>query len=245
MANKMVDIKTPDGTADAYVSYPDDGKTHPAVLLFMDAVGLRPNIKQMADRIAAAGYYVLAPNTFYREGRAPLWEGASILGDRPRLMQLVMSLTPDRVKADAGAYLDFLGKQKEVTPGSKVGATGYCMGATHVMRTAAAYPDRVAAGAGFHPGGLVSDDPNSPHKLVGQIKARLYFGHADEDPFNTPEQQAKLSDALKSAGRSFRAELYNGAKHGYTMADLPVYDKNAAEKHWTNLLGLFKEALPA
>ena len=245
MASKMVDIKTPDGVADSYVSYPDSGGPFPAVLFFMDGIGLRDTVKKMADRIAAAGYYVLLPNMYYRKGRAPLWEGASILGDRPRLMEMVMSLTPERVVGDAGAFLDFLGKQKEVRPGSKVGATGYCMGATHVMRTAAAFPDRVAAGAGFHGGGLASDDPNSPHRLAGQIKARLYFGHADEDAFNTPEQQAKLSDALKAAGRVFRAELYKGAKHGYTMADLPIYDQAAAEKHWQNLLGLLKEALPA
>jgi carboxymethylenebutenolidase len=245
MANQMIDIKTRDGVCDSHVSYPDAGGPFPAVLFFMDGVGLRPTVKQMADRIAGEGYYVLLPNMFYRRGRAPLWDDATILRpeNRPMLMELVMSMTPERVVSDAGAFLDFLAKQKEARPSGKVGLTGYCMGAGMVMRTAARFPDRVAAGAGFHGGGLATDDPNSPHRLAGKIKARLYFGHADQDPFMTPEQIARFGQALKDAGADFEAELYTGARHGYTMSDLPVYDAPAADRHWRHLLGLFKATL--
>jgi carboxymethylenebutenolidase len=245
MANKTIDIKTPDGACDTYVSYPDLGGRSPAVVFFMDGIGIRPVLKQMADRIAAEGYYVLLPNMFYRRGRAPVFDVATILKpeNRPALMELVMSLTPERVVGDAGVFLNFLAEQKEVRASSKVGLTGYCMGGGMVVRTAAHYPDRVAAGASFHGGGLATEDANSPHRLVGKVRGRFYFGHADQDQFMTPEQIDRLDQALKSAGTVFEAEFYTGARHGFTMSDLPVYNREACDKHWQRLLSLFKETL--
>jgi carboxymethylenebutenolidase len=243
----MIDIKTPDGTSDSYISYPDKGGSSPAVLFFMDAIGLRPVLKQMADRVAADGFYVLVPNMFYRSGRAPVMDPAACLKpeNAPTLFKMIGSLTPDLVARDAGGFLDFLAKQKEVKPGSKVGLTGYCMGGTLVMRAAAAFPDRIAAGACFHAGGLVSDDPHSPHRLVEKIKARLYFAHADNDSFNTQEQISQLEKTLKAANAMYQSELYKGALHGFTMTDLPVYNKEACDKHWQKMMSLFKETLAA
>ncbi len=247
MTSKAIDIETADGACDAYVSHSDRGGPFPAVLFFMDGIGIRPVLRQMADRIAAEGYYVLLPNMFYRRGRAPVFDVATVLNpeNRPALMELVLSLTPERVVRDAGVFLGMLAAQKEVAPGRKVGLTGYCMGGGMVVRTAAAFPARVAAGASFHGGRLATDDPASPHRLVGEIRCPLYFGHADQDQSMTPEQIDRLAQALRDAGTAFEAELYSGARHGFTMPDLPVYDQKACDKHWQRLLALFKEPLPA
>jgi carboxymethylenebutenolidase len=242
MASKTIDIKTSDGVCDS-----DSGGPFPAVIFFMDGIGIRPVLQQMAGRIAADGYYVLLPNMFYRRGRTPIFDVATILNqeNRPALMEIVASLTPELVVRDAGTFLDVLAEQKEVRPGSKVGLTGYCMGGAMVVRTAANYPDRVAAGASFHGGRLVTENPDSPHRLVGKIRCRLYFGHADQDQSMTPEQIGRLDEALRAAGATYMAELYTGALHGFTMSDLPVYNREACDKHWDRLLGLFAETLRA
>lgn len=247
MASKNIDIKTPGGVCDSYISYPDTGGPFPAVLMFMDAPGVRPVLKGMADRIASNGFYVLLPNMFYREGRAPLWQVPEIMKpeNRPRIMALVQALTADKVVSDAGVFLDFLAAQKDVKPDSKVGLTGYCMGGGMVVRTAAAYPDRVAAGASYHGGRLATDAPDSPHRLADKIKAELYFGHADQDQGMPPEQMARLQEALDAAGTRYQAELYDGALHGYTMSDLPVYNAAACDRHWSSMLGLYDRTLKA
>jgi len=239
MPDKSIDIKTPHGTCEAYVSYPDTGGPFPAVILFMDGLGFRDVLKGMADRIAHHGYYVLLPNMFYTFGRGQIVTPEN----RGRLMDMIATNTPEKLKSDTKVFLDFLAAQKEVKPGSKVGATGYCMGGAIVVRAAAAFPDRIAAGGAFHAGGLATDDPQSPHKIVGTIKGELYFGHADKDAYSPPEQVKAMDDALKAAGVKFESELYVGALHGYTMPDLQVYNKDAAEKHWVKMLELFKRTL--
>ena len=239
-----VDIRTPDGVADAYLSRPDEAR-HPGVLLIMDPYGLRPRIEEMADRIAAHGYVVLAPNVFYRAGRAPVLPMPDMSRDEERadfftrLRPLMDELTPERVAADSEAYLDELAK----VAGGPVGITGYCMGARLGFRIAAAHPDRVAALAGFHAGGLVTDGPDSPHRSAGALRAEVYFGHADNDRSNTPEQMAALDKALEDAGIPHRAEVYAGAAHGYTMSDTPVYDEQATERHFAALFDLLDRAL--
>jgi carboxymethylenebutenolidase len=245
MPSSMLDIRTPDGVADAYLIRPDDGERHPGVLFLMDAFGLRPRIEEMADRIAQNGYAVLAPNVFYRAGRAPVLpfpdmreEGARgefFKGVRPLMEQL----TPERMAADGAAYLDELAKVAD----GPFAITGYCMGARLGWRVAAAHPDRVAALAGFHGGGLATDDPESPHRSAGALRAELYFGHADQDPSMSAEQIATLDAALDDAGVKHRTEVYSGAAHGYTMSDTPIYDEQAAERHFTALFDLLDRAL--
>lgn len=237
MSGSTIEISTPDGTADAYLTRPDDGNGHHGVLFLMDAFGLRDRIKEMTDRIAARGYVVLAPNLFYRAGRAPLFEMPDLTNPDNRaaffakLRPLMTELTPERVDADGRAYLDYLAQQ---APGP-VAVTGYCMGARIGWRIAAAHPDRVAALLGFHAGGLVTDDPDSPHRSAGRIKAELYLGHADNDQSNTPEQIRALEQALDAAGVHYRSELYEGAAHGYTMSDTAAYNEAAAERHFNEL----------
>jgi carboxymethylenebutenolidase len=235
----MIDIKTPDGVADAYLSRPDDGAAHPGVLLIIDAFGLRQVIEQMADRIAARGFVVLAPNFFYRGGRAPVFELPDLAtADRQALMAkigpLMGALTPEVVASDGLAYLDALAQYSS----GPIAITGYCMGVRVGWRIAGAYPDRVAALGGFHGGGLVTDDPDSPHLSAGSLSAELYLGHADQDASMTPEHIAALERALEEAGVTYISEIYEGASHGYTMADTPVYNEAAAERHFDALFGL-------
>ncbi|MFI6080889.1 dienelactone hydrolase family protein [Streptomyces sp. NPDC051217] len=238
-----VDVPTPDGTADAYLVQPESPGPHPAVLLYMDAFGPRPSLKAMADRIAAAGYTVLLPNVLYRAGRAPLVELPDFISPERRseifesILPAARELTPEPAVRDAGAYLDWLAASPLTTDGP-IGITGYCMGAGLALRTTAAYPDRVAAMAGFHGAFLATEAPDSPHLGADRITAELYFGHADQDAALPPEQVDRLEKALTEAGVRHRAEVYAGAHHGYTQADTASYDADAADRHWTALLDL-------
>ena len=245
---ETIEVKTADGVADSYLSRPDDGRAHPGVLLMVDAFGLRPQIEAMADRIAAAGYVVLAPNVFYRAGRAPVIS-LDGLGDPERrdevigrVWPLMGELTTARIVADGSAYLDRL---VEETDGGAVAITGYCMGGRLGWRIAAAYPNRVDALGCFHTGGLVTEEDDSPHLSAGEIDAELFLGFADHDKSATPEQIATVEGALSAAGASFRAEVFADAEHGYTMADTPAYDEAAAERHYEELFALLDRRLGA
>ena len=244
MRSETIDITTPDGVADAYLTRPDDER-RPGVLLVMDAYGLRPQIEAMADRIAARGFVVLAPNVFYRAGRAPVLplDGLDDPEQRgalfERIMPLMRELTPERIVRDGGAYLDAL----EAVGRGPVAVTGYCMGGRLGWRIAAAYPQRVVAFGGFHVGGLVTDDDDSPHRSAGRLAAEVYLGFADNDRSMTPDQIATLEQALDAAGTRHRTEVYPGAAHGYTMADTPAYDEAAAERHYDELFALLDRTL--
>ncbi|MBV8734591.1 MAG: dienelactone hydrolase family protein [Solirubrobacterales bacterium] len=245
MNSSSVDITTPDGVANAYLSRPDDDP-HPGVLFIMDAYGLRPTIDEMVDRIASDDYIVLAPNVFYRAGRSPVPPVPDMSDPEQRagffqsLRPLMDELTAERLAADGAAYLDYLARTGAQGP---VAITGYCMGARLAWRIAAAHPDRVAALAGFHAGGLVTDAPDSPHLSAGNIKAELYFGFADQDRSMTPEQISTLEQALSEAGARYSADVYAGAQHGYTMADTPAYNEAARERHFRELRVLLARTL--
>ncbi len=241
----MIDLETADGVADAYLARVDR-RPHPGVLFIMDAFGLRPTLEEMADRIAAEGYVVLAPNVFYRAGRSPVppvrdlsdpEQNASALQSVRPLMD---ELTPERLAADGAAYLDCLGEAASPGP---VAITGYCMGVRLGWRIAAAHPDRVAALAGFHGARLVTDAPDSPHRSAGEVKAELYFGFADQDQGMTAAQIATFERALEEAGARYRVEVYEGARHGFAIADQPAYDEAARERHFRELHALLERTL--
>ncbi|MER5358478.1 dienelactone hydrolase family protein [Streptomyces sp. NPDC002785] len=243
-----MDIPTQDSTADAYLAHPDDGSPHPGVLFYMDAFGIRPHLKKMADRLAEAGYTVLVPNVFYRHGRAPVVELPDFIDParRPEIFErigpVIQSLTPGPAMCDADAYLTWLTDCPLTTDGP-VGITGYCMGAGLALRTAGTYPERVAAMAGFHGGRLATDAADSPHLLADRITAELYFGHADQDPSLPSEQIKRLDEALDSAGVRHRSEVYTGAHHGFTQADTAAYDSTADERYWKALMALLDRTL--
>jgi carboxymethylenebutenolidase len=244
-----VEVAVPGGTAEAWVSRPDDTQ-HPGVLLVMDAFGLRPQIRAMADRIASWGYVVMAPNVFHRDGSvddlAPTVDlrGPDAEGFLAGAFARVRALTPDLAEPDLMAYVDALGALPGVTAGP-VGVTGYCMGARLAVRAACLRPDRVAACAGFHGGRLATEEPDSPHLALPRARASFYFGHADHDRSMPPDDIARLDDALDSAGPDHVCEVYAGAAHGYTMADTPAYDEVAAERHYAALEDLLRRSLGA
>ncbi|WP_406379365.1 dienelactone hydrolase family protein [Streptomyces sp. NBC_01618] len=243
-----VDIPTQDGAADAYLAHPDDGSPHPAVLLYMDAFGLRPQLKKMADRLAGDGYTVLVPNVFYRHGRTPVVELPEFIDSarRPdifeRLGPILRSLTPDLAMRDADAYLNWLADCPQAADGP-VGLTGYCMGAGLALRTAGTYPERIAAAAGFHGANLATESADSPHLLADRITAELYFGHADQDPSMPPEQIDRLDEALTASGVRHHGEVYTGAHHGFTQADTVRYDSAADDRHWAALTALLDRTI--
>ncbi len=229
-----IHIDAADGTAEAYLAGPEDG-TAPGVLFYMDAFGLRPQIADMAERIAGWGYTVLAPNVFYRAGAA-----ADLAADPEHAMDRVRALTPEQALADAPAYLAALRNRCADGP---VGVTGYCMGARLAVRTASAHPDDVAAAGGFHGGGLATDDDDSPHLGLPNARAEFAFGHADHDRSMPPEAVARLGQTLSAAGLVFINDVYAGAPHGSTMNDSPRYHAEAAERHYRVLEELFARAL--
>ncbi|MDJ1138496.1 dienelactone hydrolase family protein [Streptomyces iconiensis] len=240
-------IPTADGQADAFAAFPDSGERHPGVLLYMDAFGVRPEMEEKARELAGHGYYVLLPNLYYRRGPVPVVELPEFIGEdvRPsvfaQVMPLVQEHTPERALRDADAYLSFLTARPEVADGP-VGVIGYCMGAALAMRTAAAHPEQVAAVAGFHPSPLVSDAPDSPHRLFSQITAQVHLGLAEGDM--TPESMGELTQALDDAGVGHTSEIYPDTIHGFTMADTEAFDPSALQRHWDRLLPLLDRTLP-
>jgi carboxymethylenebutenolidase len=247
-----VDIKTPDGTCDAAFIHPASG-AHPAVIVWPDAFGLRPSMREMAKRLAASGYSVLVPNPFYRVAKSPIWEDASKVNfqtERPKITPLMGSIGADgAVEKDAPAFIAWLDMQPQVDRNKKIGTQGYCMGGALVVRTAAAVPGRVGAGASFHGGGLVTQNPNSPHLLAPKIKARMYFGIATNDDMQQPDAKTKLKEAFDAAKVPVEVEVYSMAQHGWCVPDMPagangpIYKKDDAERAWSKLMALYKSSL--
>jgi carboxymethylenebutenolidase len=240
-----LDVRTADGVARAWSWRGGDG-ARPAVLVYPDAFGVRPTMHAIAERIAGLGYVVLLPDVFYRAGDYPPFDKASVWTDPPereRLMNLVRSITPERLRGDAGAYLDAIAARADVRE-DRVGVVGYCMGGRLSFLTAALHPDRVRAAASFHGAGLVSDAPESPHRLADRVRASVYLGVADQDRGCTPEHQGALATALAAGGVPYCMELYRGKKHGFAVPDHPgAYDPDAAERHWRRLESFFRETL--
>ena len=245
VVESKVEIKTQDGVCEAHFAHPTTGK-HPAVLVWPDAFGLRPAFEQMGKRLAESGYSVLSINPYYRSSRLPaLPEGLDFANpnDRAQIMKMMQTLTPETNVIDANAFVGWLDSQGAVDTKKKIGTTGYCMGGPMVMRTAAALPDRVGAGASFHGGGRVTDASNSPHTLVTKMKAQFLIAIADNDDKNQPEAKNILREAFKNAALPAEIEVYKGAQHGWCPPDAAVYNKTQAEKAWSRMLEMFKVAL--
>ena len=240
-----VEVATPDGTADCHFAHPASG-SHPGVLVWPDALGLRPAFEAMGRRLAESGYAVLTVNPYYRTVRAPvLPEGASFRDEatRKKIFPLMRSLNPETNVTDAKAFVDYLDAQDAVASDRKMGTTGYCMGGSITMRTAAAFPDRIGAGASFHGGRLVTDAPDSPHRLVDRMRAHYLFAVAENDDKKDPEAKNALREAFAAAGLPAEIEVYAGTLHGWCPPDSAVYHETQAERAWSRLLALFETAL--
>src|SRR5262245_51922349 len=250
-----VEIKTADGTCDAAFIHPATG-SHPAVLIWPDAFGLRPSMRDMAKRLAGEGYSVLVPNPFYRVAKAPVFENASNFNfndpdQRGKLTPLMGSINaPGAAEKDAAAFVAWLDAQKEVDRNKKIGTKGYCMGGPLVVKTAASQANRIGAGASFHGGGLVTANPDSPHLLAPKIKGRMYFGIAANDDMQQPDAKTKLKEAFEAAKVPAEIEVYSMSQHGWCVADMPnqangqpIFNKADADRAWAKLLALYKAGL--
>ncbi len=244
-AGADVNVTTPDGVADAYFVHPKRGR-HPGVLIWPDIFGLRPAFKDMATRLAAAGYSVLVVNPFYRTRRAPTAPEHPDFSDpatRQSLLALAGTLSPATAQVDAKAFLAYLDGQPSVDTRRKIGTSGYCMGGPFVFRTAAAFPERVGAGATFHGGGLVTEAADSPHKLVPGMKAHFLVAIAASDDRQDPQAKDALRAAFAAAHLPAEIEVYAGTQHGWCPPDSRVYDAAQAERAWSRMLALFSTAL--
>ena len=245
MPRSDVTVTTADGTCPATLHTPDGAGPWPGVIVYPAAGGAREAVRAIADRVAGLGYAALQPDVFYREGDWTPFDmdtAFSDEGERKRLMGLVGSQTNERVVADAGAFIDFLGGRPEVA-GDAVGTTGYCMGGRISMLVAGAHPDRVGAAASFHGGRLaVADDPTSPHHTADRIRGTVYVAGAQDDGSFGPEQFELLDKVLTDAGVTHTVETYPAA-HGFAVPDNPTFDAAAAERHYTALGELYGTAL--
>ena len=245
VAGADVTVTTPDGEADCYFVHPAKGK-HPGVIVWPDVLGLRPTFRLMGKRLAQSGYSVLVVNPYYRSAPAPVVaEGASFQDPaiRETVMPLAMSLSADTNTTDAKAFVGFLDTQSSVDTSRGIGTTGYCMGGPMTMRTAAAVPDRIGAGASFHGGRLVTDGDDSPHLLVPTMQASFLFAIAENDDEQDPESKNVLRETFDAAGLAAEIEVYEGALHGWCPPDSRVYNEPQAERAWARLLALFEGAL--
>jgi carboxymethylenebutenolidase len=239
------EIPATDGAAAGFLYSPAAAGRWPGVISLTDIFGIRPAASDMAKRLAASGYCVLQPNIFYRTGKPPLFDFPADLKDErtmKRFRELSGPLTPQATERDASAYVDFLARQTVVRAGG-MGVVGYCFSGSMALRTAAARPDRIAAAASFHGGGLATDAPTSPHTVLPRVKARLYFAHADADRSMPPEAIKKFEAALRSWGGTFASETYTGASHGWTVPDSHAYDQPQAERAFEKLAELFSAAV--
>lgn len=247
MPHTRIEIRTEDGTCPAHVFQPTGDGPWPGVLFYMDGIGIRPALFEMGERLAGAGYYVLLPDLFYRVGPYEAVDPKKLFTDeatrnewRTRFMSTTSVANTMR---DTRAFLDHLAAQASVRP-SGFGVTGYCMGGRMALAAAGHFPDRIAAAAAYHPAGLATDTPDSPHLLAPKMKARIYVGGATEDASFDDAQKRRLDEALTAARVEHQIETYP-ARHGWVPSDTPVHDPAAAERHWKTLLDLFDRTLRA
>ncbi|HKJ15892.1 MAG TPA: dienelactone hydrolase family protein [Xanthomonadales bacterium] len=245
IATSDVMVPTPDGEADCFLAHPVEG-SHAAVIMWPDIKGIRPAFRMMGERLAKSGYSVLVVNPYYRtvEGEV-ITEGESF-GDpavRERLMPHARSLSPETCVIDGGAYIEYLDAHESVDSSRQIGSAGYCMTGSYTMRLAAAYPERIGAGASFHGGGLATDKPDSPHLLVPQMDAGFLIAIAENDDEKDPEDKVLLREAFDQTDLFAEIEVYEGTLHGWCPPDGGAYNQVQADRAWSRMLALYENEL--
>jgi carboxymethylenebutenolidase len=235
-----------DGSCDAALFRPTGGGRWPGIVIFADALGLRPVFRDMGRRLAAEGYTVIVPNPFYRTRKAPVLSGPfdfSKPEDRAKLVDLMAPLNTETKTRDGTTYVAYLAALPQVKTTTKIGVVGYCMGGPYTILTAAAAPERVAAGVSLHGANLVTDKPDSPHLLIPKLKASYYFGIATNDDQRQPDAKDKLREAFTAAHLPAKIEVYDGCQHGWCVSDGMVYNKVGAERAYDQEIALYKKVL--
>jgi carboxymethylenebutenolidase len=245
MTGHRVNVRTHDGAIDCYTFHPEAAGVWPAVIMYMDAFGIRPQLGEMAQRLAAAGFFVVLPNLYYRTPDVAPFDREAVLVEGPerdRFKGMIQSINSAMVMQDSAAILQML-ETREQARTAKIGVVGYCMGGGYALTAAGTFPERIAAAASFHGGSLATDRIDSPHTVATMIRGKVYIGMAEIDPSFPKDQQDRLDTALRDAGVDYVMETYDGARHGFAVTGHLVYDRHASERHWTTLIELFRETL--
>ena len=241
MIERQVKIETADGSMTTFEFHPEEGGPYPVILYLMDAPSIRPALKDMASRLASAGYYVLMPFLYYRD--SPYREFDTSDEDMHKRRELMQGVTRDRMIPDAEALMAYAAQNEKADADSKIGAVGFCMSGPLVMGLAQRMPEKVAAIASVHGAWVVTDKEDSPHLDIDQIQAEVYFAWADDDPTATAEEREIMDAAMADAGINYRIDFMAGALHGFAPPGGERYDKDAAERHWERVHALFQRNL--
>ena len=240
-----VQVNTSDGVCDAFFVHPKEGK-HPAVLMWPDILALRPSFEAMASRLAESGYAVLCINPYYRDAKAPVVETGESFRDestQAKVLPMYRNLSPETHVRDARAFVDWLDQQASVDTTRAMGTMGYCMGGPMVMRAAAERADRIGAGCTYHPVSLATEDNDSPHRLIPEMRGQFFIALAENDDERNPDDKHVLSAAFKANDVTANIEVFDGALHGWCVLDSRVYNEAPAERAWAQTLALFEASL--
>ncbi|HEY6619878.1 MAG TPA: dienelactone hydrolase family protein [Steroidobacteraceae bacterium] len=240
MIERQIEIVTPDGRMNTFICHPERDSPHPAILFFMDAPGIREELRDMARRLGTVGYYVMLPNLYYRSNVEELGSvvGEANIATRQKALQLMTTINVPRVMQDVDALLAFAAADEAASPGP-MGCVGYCMSGQYAVNAAVRHPKRIRAAASIYGVALVSDKPDSPHLAPQRTDARLYFGCAENDSYAPVEMIDRLRAEIAAKGGNAEVEIYPGTAHGFAFPSRPAYDKPAAERHWERLFTLF------
>ena len=241
MIERQIEIKTPEGSMTTFEYHPEEGGPYPVVFYLMDAPSIRPALKDMASRLASAGYYVLMPFLYYRD--SPYKEFGTSDAEMHQRRELMQGVTRDRMMVDAEALLAHAADNKMADTDGKIGAVGFCMSGPLVLGLAQRIPDKVAAIASVHGAWVVTDKDDSPHLDIDQIRAEVYFAWADDDPTATEEEREIMDAAMSAAGVNYRIDFMAGALHGFAPPGGERYNRGAAERHWEHVHALFRRNL--
>jgi carboxymethylenebutenolidase len=246
MIERQVEISTGDGHVTTFICHPERGGPHPVILFYMDAPGIREELRDMTRRLAACGHYVMLPNLYYRSDVMELGPLPSDpqAPERKRMFQLMGTLTIPLIMQDTTALLAYAESQPAAAT-TIVGTVGYCMSGRYAINAATHFPDRVKAAASIYGTQLATDQPDSPHLAGSKTPAELYFGCAETDIYAPMETIEKVRQAMKAASANAEVEIYPGTHHGFAFPKRPVYDRDAAERHWERLLALYRRRLHA
>lgn len=253
MRERLVEIATPDGRMETFITHPEQGGPFPAIVIYMDVWGVREELYDIARRVGTVGYYVMVPDFYYRQGRVR----HEFRNERNEMISLAkldaatrqavsaagQQLSNAMVVADTGAILDFLAAGEPARAGA-MGSIGYCMGGRHVLCVAAAYPERFRASASLHGTRLVSDDPDSPHRLADRFRGELYCGFAEHDPYAPLPMVAQLGEILKACDVRYSYAIHPGAEHGYALPNRDIHDKTGANLDWEHIFAMFRREMP-
>jgi carboxymethylenebutenolidase len=242
MIDQQIDIPTKDGHTTTFITHPERGGPHPVILFYMDAPAIREELRDMARRLGTSGYYVMLPNLYYRSGVMELGPlpADPEAPERKRMFQLMASINIPMVMEDTRALLSFAAGQSAARV-DRVGAVGYCMSGRYAINAATQFSDQVKAAASIYGTHLATDQPDSPHLAASKTKAELYFGCAETDIYAPPEVIEQVKTSMK--GANAEVEIYPGTHHGFAFPKRPVYDRDAAERHWERLLSLYRRTL--